>query len=614
MKRLITCRQAQELDAATKDALGLDDIQLMEKASVRLWDALKSVIEGLVREGAINRDIRNVRILALCGKGNNGGDALAVLRHAFSFGVENLEAMLSADTPSATCERQRRSAVLAGIPVRKWDEVSGDAWREAAGRADIILDGVLGSGISGAASGEAARMIAALDSLVPCGTERPRRPPFVVSIDVPSGLFSSWQKEAPLVKADFTLAISPVKVDCYIPDARDRCGVIVDVADIFPEKFVRAEGAEFSESAKNAENAERAKNEPCTISLLEEADLPLLNPPLPASSYKMSRGRLAILAGSKGRLGAAILCARAALVSGAGYVSLFIDENLYEAAATALPSVIVRPEEEFWTEAADCDAVLAGPGWSQSDRRAEQLASLLRLEIPLVLDADALRLFARSGLMTSGRKSDLVLTPHLGEYAALREAGPASGPDAGDSGGLAASPGEASQGTDGTGFGNTLRNMAHATRATILVKSHVTWIASPTGKMAVWDGMTPAIGTAGSGDVLSGLAAGILACRTARRRRAESEDSASGSLQSARRGMGGPVVRNESGAAGAAPTDGLWGDKLAFDVSCCAVLAHGLAGRRLAEDFGWFGASDLIPACAGLLGRAGENAPFRGRG
>lgn len=584
MKRLITCRQAQELDAATKDALGLDDIQLMEKASVRLWDSLKSVVEKLASEGSIHKSIRDLRILALCGKGNNGGDALAVLRHAFSFGVENLEALLSADKPSATCERQRRSAVLAGIPVRKWDEVSAEGWREAAGRADIILDGVLGSGISGAARGEAARMISALNSLVPPGAESPRRPPIIVSIDVPSGLFSSWRKGAPLVKADFTLSISPTKSDCYTPDARERCGVIVDVADIFPEKFIHAE------CTKRAESADIEQD---TVSLLEEADLSLLNPPLPASSYKMSRGRLAILAGSKGRLGAAILCARAALVSGAGYVSLFIDESLYEAAATALPSVIVRPEEEFGTEGTTCDAVLAGPGWGQSDKRYEQLASLLAMDVPLVLDADALRLltpnlWTRDGREPCVRKSDLILTPHPGEYAAMR----AAGLDAVASVGLAAESAEEPQGAEGQGFGSLLRNMTKATGATIILKSHVTWIASPAGNMAVWDGMAPALGTAGSGDVLSGLAAGMLACRKAQRHKAEAGDSASESLQLARRDT----------------------EDLAFDVARCAVLAHGLAGRRLAEDFGWFGASDLIPACAGLLGRVKGNAPFCGRG
>jgi NAD(P)H-hydrate repair Nnr-like enzyme with NAD(P)H-hydrate dehydratase domain len=155
------------------------------------------------------------------------------------------------------------------------------------------------------------------------------------------------------------------------------------------------------------------------------------------------------------------------------------------------------------------------------------------------------------------RKFPLVLTPHPGEFRALQ--------------------GEESQVELSDDFKTRLLGTAVRYNAYIVYKSHVTWIASPKGRIAVWDGMNPALGTAGSGDVLSGLLAGILAMyESMYGSRCKSDDACSAAIQ----------------------------DDVAFNAACAAVISHGVAGANLADRSGWFSAPDLIPECARLLGKA----------
>ncbi len=553
MERLIRNEEAQRLDTVTKTTLGIDDQILMEKASIRLWDALKTVMQRVVKAKSGLLTIEDLHVVALCGKGNNGGDALAILRHAWSFGIHNLDAYVSKGPLSAACTKQRDIVSQTGVRIHDW----GD-WRqpselhtgiiecgEATQSADIILDGVLGSGIKGEPREEAASMIVTINKL-----RKLAQRPVIISVDLPSGLWGGYKKGELCVQADITLSLSPTKVEYFVPDAREACGSIIKIDDVFPKNLIKKTLIE----------------EKASVVRLEASDLAKLNPSISRSAYKISRGRLAILAGSKGRLGAAIECARAALVSGAGYVTLFVEDDLYNVIATALPSVIVRPEEDFFSEVSKSshlpyDTILAGPGWGLSQRRKEQLESILYAEVPLVLDADALRLIYGMEKVACQRKYPLVLTPHPGEYKALC--------------------GEDGHTGDFDTFLAGVSRVVNRYNAQLVYKSHVTWITSPKERIAIWDGRNPALGVEGSGDVLSGLLAGILAVYEAKNR--ENYDD---------------IAFTQ--------------DDIAFEASCAAVVAHGVAGSNLASRLGWFAASDLVPECGKILGRA-DNVDNRRR-
>ncbi len=529
MKRLLSCAESQDLDASARKLFGLDSLLLMEKASLRLWDRLSTFIEGSRRCSAQGR---NLRILAICGKGDNGGDALAMLRHARSAGFENLGAVISSQPQSQSAQAQRGFLKTAGISCLGWDDLGLEEKTRLFNEADIVLDGILGSGVKGVAQGEALEMIEFVLEAEASSTRAldGELKPLIASVDIPSGLGDFWTEDMPAVKADICLCLEPVKEVCLSPSARKLCGRMLGVEDIFPSDLIACAGKGFR---------------------LEDKDLEELLEPVFPESYKMSRGRVAVFAGSLGSAGAALLCAKAAIAAGAGYVYLYVDEDLYPLLASKGESFILRPWNAG-TEIPDCDVVLAGPGWGVTDDRISLLKTLgsLAAERPLILDADAIRLIARQPGLCSSISAPCVLTPHPGELRALLKAF-----------GI----------PEGASFSQSIAELSANLGMLVLAKSHITWIQGENSRF-VWEGMTPELGVAGSGDVLAGLYAGLLARRMARFKR----PGGGAEEKLARRAV--------QGAAQAA--------------ACAAVIAHGGAGRRLAERCGWFDASALVEECA----------------
>lgn len=537
MKALLGCEDSRALDDSTRKSLALSSLQLMEKASLRIWDALRAEIAK--RPKLLEKGER-LKIVAFCGKGDNGADALAILRHAFSAGFVDQKALISARELGENAALQAESLRRAGFPLMVWpdmDQVDSKGTKAIADTlegTDILLDGVLGTGLSGRAKGEAESMILGLN-------EAKKRAPeiLVVSIDLPSGLGDGWKEGFPCVAADLTLSLEPVKSACYHPSARHLCGQLMPVADVFPASLMRQYGSK--------------------LSLLEDKDLTGLLPKSDPSGYKMSRGRLAVFAGSTGAIGAAQLCAKAALSSGAGYVTLYVDEALYPLIAPTLESVIVKP----WSAGDDietCDAILVGPGWGRGKDRLNLLERLFRSKIPLVLDADALRLLSTDPKTALSCKTPRILTPHPGEFEVLL-------------GSLGIPP-------DALAAGQAMVKVCEAYTSILVMKSHVTWICSPDGRSAVWDGMCPELGTAGSGDVLAGLVAGLSARNLALLKRRS------------------PAARLGDREVAEALRDSALG----------AVIAHGRAGKNLAKTMGWFEASDIAAEASRILNAEGAGS------
>ncbi len=529
MKNLLRCKDALTLDDSTRRILALSSLQLIEKASLRMWDALRAEI---ARRSELNEKGERLRIVALCGKGDNGADALAVLRHAFSAGFLNLTAILSAREPGENTAKQAESLRAAGLPLVAWPEQGNGHGPETEAEAgilegaDILLDGILGTGLRGRASGEAESMIMRLNR-----AKELKPGMLLVSIDLPSGLGDGWMPEFPCVKADITLCLEPMKSACFLPRSRTLCGTIVPVADVFPALLARR---------------------PSGLSLLEDGDLPKLLPEKKPDDYKMKRGRLAIFAGSMGAMGAAQLCARAGLLSGAGYVTLCVDDALYPMIAPSLDAVIVK----LWQvddDIGSCDAILAGPGWGGGTERLPALKRLMESGIPLVLDAAALRLVAAHPELARPGQAPRVMTPHPGEFEALL-----AGLGCGSS---TAMP-----------FSEAIEKVCKGYSSILVLKSYVTWICSPDGQFAVWDGMCPELGTAGSGDVLAGLIAGLAARKLAQLKHGAEKPDQRSTLHEACKG---------------------------------GVIAHGCAGRNLARTKGWFEASDIAAEASRVLSADG---------
>lgn len=558
MKPLLSCEASGALDRLAASVLSLDELQLMESASLALW---RKFIEFEPRAGI-------ARITAFCGKGNNGGDGLAFMRHAaiarsrltagdFSLPAEEraptvrvesgraaeaigLVAIVSDRDLSGPCRRQLESARAAGVRILGWNDIGEIELKQLAENSDWLVDAVCGTGLAGAARGEAASMIESFARV------REWNPDLnVAAIDLPSGLGDSWSPGFPLVRADITLALEPRSCTLYYPGARTGCGKILPVDGVF-SAFMYDDLA--------------------TAFLLEASDAGAGIPRARDDDYKTLRGKLELCAGSPATPGAAVLAARAAQASGAGYVTLHADALLVGTYADAMPSIVLKDIAGLDPRTERFDAALAGPGWGKSDRRRGILAVLAASGSPLVLDADALGMLDPCEAGREGSRHPWLLTPHPGEFDALSRKISETDPATGD---------------QNLNFPGQLAFTAERYGSVLLYKSNVSWIVGQGFLPLVWDGSTPEIGMAGSGDVLAGLAAGFAAGLGARVGEHERRPGRSGTRQQS--------PASESGTG------------LLFRAAASAVVIHGEAGRRLAARMGWFTPEDLIRECAFLV-------------
>ncbi len=485
--------RAADLDRRIREEAGVPEAALMENAAAGMEAVL------------VSRGLAGGTVTALVGKGNNGGDALAVLRRlAFrSAGGrrDGLSAVLSSGEPGGLAGQQLKAARACGTRVLSWDREE-PACRELLARSSLILDGIAGTGLSGPLRPREAALAEAAGS---CGA-------VVAAVDVPSGCGDGIPPGSPVLRADLTLCVEPYKVCLFRPKARPFAGEIVPVSGVFP----------------------RDSGEESPIRLLEPGDLADLVPPLRPEAHKYQRGHCLVFAGEVGTSGAAVLAARGATAGGAGLVTLHVRPDIWQAAASSLAGELVRP---LPPDPADLDlgrarAVVAGPGWGRDGIAAAVLRRLWDSPLPLVLDADALTLLRDLDL--PARVYPLVLTPHPGEAERL------FGRPAAD---FLRSPEE------------TLPDLCRRWGAVVVLKTPVTWIASPDGRFAVHDGMDGSLAVGGSGDVLAGLCGALLA-----------------------RGLG------------------------PFEAARAAVLAHGLAGTEARKALGHYGAEALPGFAAKVLG------------
>jgi NAD(P)H-hydrate epimerase len=471
---LVSAEEARLLDAEASADWGLHPFALVEAAGRACADVFSRAFPRRPGDSL-------PRIAVLAGGGNNGADALVMLRALILRGLASpafSQILLTRlPDPGETGPRAEglRSLKKMGVPFMIWDgdagERAGRASEDALAMADIIIDGLAGTGLRGPLEGAAGEMVFAVNKLKDLSA--PSRP-LVVSIDAPSGNFDGWAPGMPILRAGAVLAIEPRKLCLYKPAARPFGGAILPVDGLFPRALTGKYGGVRLTGWEEAAGEIRG---------------------VKPEAYKYERGLVEIRAGSPGAVGAAKLAARGAQAAGAGLVRLIADSSIYPILAAGAWGIMVVPDEALNSPGPDfsagrfCpDAALLGPGWGKGPGRARILMSYAALEeqgLPLILDADAIALAA--GMVFHGR---VILTPHPGEFAAY----------------AGISREEA--------LANPIPPLLRCARergAVILFKSHVLYIASPDGRLSVIDGMSPCLAAGGSGDLLAGFCAALAA-------------------------------------------------------------------------------------------------------
>ena len=421
------------------------------------------------------------RCVVLCGPGNNGGDGFVAARCLKVDGFDVSVYMTCVPSRlKGDASRAWKDLCAAGIRptvLPSQEAWSDDPWEDPAvsTRHALIIDALLGIGAKGVPSGSIA---AAIHWINGTASDCP-----VVSVDVPSGLDAdTGSSPGETVRADTTVTFSRPKIGFASPAARVYLGEL-SVADIgIPGDLLEA----------------RECLPPEDVELIAEPELRnYLRPERVLDSHKRSYGHAVIIGGSATYPHAPVLAALAAYRAGCGLVTLDVPAASRAAAAYWVPEAVFSDDRAELSEvAAACDALVIGPGMGEFDAvKMDVLRALVSdVSIPrTVVDADALTALAalrQDGWAPDGSTLRLVLTPHPGEAARL----------------LGVTPMEIQR--DRPAAARAIAAMYHA--ITVL-KGHHTLVAEPGGRLHQCMGGNPGMATAGTGDILAGVIAGLLA-------------------------------------------------------------------------------------------------------
>jgi NAD(P)H-hydrate epimerase len=462
--RVLNSQQMREADRRTIDERGVPSAVLMENAGREVVAAMDVAYPGLAA----------MRIAVICGCGNNGGDGFVVSRILHERGLQVSTYLMGASADvQGDARLMMRSLEDSGGKVEEIADTAAWEWHDTdVLGADLIVDALFGTGLARPLTGLAERIVADVNA-----SGRP-----VVAVDLPSGLSGdSAEIIGPAIRASLTVAFAAPKLPLVLPPAQALAGELV-VADIGIPRDVIA--------GVNGPNFE----------VLDASTLRGLIPPRRRDSHKGTYGRVLIVAGSRGKTGAAYLSAMAALRSGAGLVTVATPASCLPTVAALGAEFMTEPlpETPEGTVAAEAvervlglaaDVIAIGPGLGQSPPTVTFVQAVVaRSTATLVIDADGLNAFTgKASLLASRKGADVVVTPHPGEMARLT--------------------GLSIQDVQQRRI-EVARDFAASHRVHVVLKGDRTVIATPAGGIFINPTGNPGMATGGTGDVLTGVIAG----------------------------------------------------------------------------------------------------------
>ncbi|MFQ5821833.1 MAG: NAD(P)H-hydrate dehydratase, partial [Candidatus Heimdallarchaeota archaeon] len=460
---VVTAKEIAAMDRKTIEELGIPGIVLMENAGRKVVSVIRKML-GTVKDK---------KVAIFCGKGNNGGDGYVVARYLSSMGAQ-LTVLLAGESQQVKGDAAQNLNLLSklGIPVLP---ISLSEHAEGVFGAHLIVDALLGTGVSGPVKG----LIADIVDLIN-GQRAPK-----VAIDLPTGLESDTGAiSGACVKADATVTMGHIKRGLLFSPGREHAGRVF-VANIgIPQQVSRQIGVRcFQLRAKYIQNV-----------------LPIR----PLNMFKNRCGQVFLLAGSVGLTGAATLSSEATLRIGAGMALLGIPKSLNSIVEERLTEVMTLPLPETDSQSISYEAkqqisdkfqwtdVLAiGPGLTTHAHSVKLVNWVLdKFDKPIVLDADAINCLRDEADILKRAKGTLILTPHPGELSRI------IGSSTKD---ILANPVE------------IVKDTAKKLNVILVLKGAPTVVGSPDGYTFINSTGNPGMATAGMGDVLTGVIAGLVA-------------------------------------------------------------------------------------------------------
>lgn len=444
--KILSAEQIRKWDEFTITNEPVSSLNLMERAALKCANWLE-------------KKFTDKTYKIFCGKGNNGGDGLAIARLLTEKNILCEVFILesgsdgSKDFNANLAKLQSSGADIYFIEnINSLPEIVDN---------NIVVDAIFGSGLIRAPEGLSASLIQNINASAAT----------IVSIDLPSGMFcDKASQHSSIIKAQYTLTFQSLKLAFLFPENEQFFGdvVVLDIG-LLPQYL------------------------PTANSIYTLSDLPLVKriyKPRKKFSHKGTFGHALIVAGEKGKMGAAVMCAKSCLRTGAGLVSAMIPEDQFAILQTALPEAMVTGNDAIETpDWSKYNSIGIGPGIGTQEKGALLLQRVLaHFDKPIVIDADALNILSANQELLYDLPPGSILSPHPKEFSRL--------------------------------FGETKSQpekiklaRAHAQKhfIYIIIKGHYSVLACPDGEVYFNSTGNPGMATGGSGDALTGILTGLLA-------------------------------------------------------------------------------------------------------
>ncbi|MFN3841284.1 MAG: NAD(P)H-hydrate dehydratase [Cyclobacteriaceae bacterium] len=449
MIKILSSTQIRQLDAYTIQHESIASIDLMERACRAFCAWYMHHFDETKKIGIV------------CGTGNNGGDGLGIARLLYDWGYPVKVWVIDGGIAESgdfkiNLERLRGKIDVAKINLRPGSDLFAGC--------DVLIDAIFGTGLSRPVDGIYQQVIEQINL-----TEGIR-----IAVDIPSGLFADCPFKGTIVKAHNTVSFQLPKLAFLLPENEDFVGKWITVDIGLSKEFIQ--------------------NTECTNYLLSKKGLKQILKGRSVFDHKGKFGHALLIAGSYGKIGAAVLASRGALRSGTGLLTVHCPQKGYPIIQTAVPEAMVSVDidENYFTQVPSLDAFSSigiGPGIGVNASVAKAFASLLeKVRRPMVIDADALNILSSYRELQALVPEGSILTPHPGEFKRL--------------------VGDWENDFDRL---NKQRDFATRIKSVVLVKGAYTAIAAPSGEVFFNNTGNPGMAKGGSGDVLTGILTALLA-------------------------------------------------------------------------------------------------------
>jgi len=469
--KVVTSDEMKNIDRVTIGKYGIPGTVLMERAGLSVAEKVRELFD-------------KKKVIVLAGGGNNGGDGIAAARNLQNWGWHvRVLLMQPKNKLSPDCLSQYHMAKQSGVAI---EFRKGLTEKDLHG--SVVIDALLGTGINKDVTSPVSDAIRFLNAAEVT----------VIAVDVPSGISSdNGRIMGEAVQADYTVTFGLPKIGHILYPGAQHAGQLF-IEDIgFPKELLSAESL--------------------TCETIEKGAASLLVPERPGYSHKGDYGHVLVIAGSRGKTGAALMTARACLRSGAGLVTIGVPKTLVDVMQSRVTEEMVLPlpdtgngtfSAKAYHEIRDfldtrADVLAMGPGITADKETTGLVVKILEtVTVPMVLDADAINVLAGRKDLLKKVKAPVVLTPHAGEMARLLTAAAGKAVSAKDSKTLRTE-------IDNNRV-NISRSVSMETGAYFVLKGAPTIVADPEGRIFFNTTGNPGMATAGSGDVLTGMLSGLL--------------------------------------------------------------------------------------------------------